>query len=94
MRNLPEPLADMVPCKLYNEKIQATAASLGGIERGWLQMCLINTLPGVGREDGIPWGSLLVVFRKHDDSSALQFCKEEHLELVGVVIGLCLTQVV
>jgi hypothetical protein len=56
-------------------------------------MWLIKALLGGGKESGVPAGSLLVVFRKCDDLSVLRYCKEEHFELVGVVIFRCLTQV-
>jgi hypothetical protein len=71
-------------------RIQATAASLGGIDRIWLPTCLIKALLSGGRENGVHSGSLSVVSWKID---ALQYFREKNSELVDVMVFRCLIQV-
>jgi hypothetical protein len=72
---------------------QATSASLGGIYKIWLPTCLVKSLLGGGRENGVPSGLLSVVSRKRDESSALWYFREKNVELVYVMFFHCLTQV-
>jgi hypothetical protein len=74
-------------------RIQGTAASLVVIDRRWLPTCLIKALLGGGRENSVILGSLSVVSRECDESSALQYFRDKNSELVHVTVFRCLNQV-